>query len=398
MLATGDSDFGPVFRRLRELGKGVVGVGPSSVLSSSVELSCHDYVFTDERSGKGCGRGTNGGGGARSSKYAAGSGRGAAHAGTGGGNGAGVKTLATRGVMAPAPPQLLSARGGFRFRQQHTPEATPPPTRACSAGSEGRRATSPLLLDSPAMTPGFDSSASTLRCDSPASTTRFESPASRLRIEAAESRLRFDTPESRLHSEAPLSRLRFEEPASETPALPARDGEVAAGWMTHVATTPSAKPSPHPGGGAAAVSAAATSDLSAAVSRVAVADEGSATAEPVLAPGQLLLPSMVTSAVPGPAIAAGAEYYRAPVLSPPPTPRPNVNVSTEGGVAEGGASFSGRLSPPRGSALDAGVRGGGGVSGRGDDGVGVGGDSGGDGGGGGGGGGADSFFLMAVNY
>ncbi|CAM9625334.1 unnamed protein product, partial [Ectocarpus sp. 8 AP-2014] len=50
MLATGDSDFGPVFRRLRELGKGVVGVGPSSVLSSSVALSCHEFIFTDDSS------------------------------------------------------------------------------------------------------------------------------------------------------------------------------------------------------------------------------------------------------------------------------------------------------------------------------------------------------------
>ncbi|CAN0081800.1 unnamed protein product, partial [Hapterophycus canaliculatus] len=66
MLATGDSDFGPVFRRLRELGKRVVGVGPSSVLSSSVTLSCHEFIFTDDDNGrsgsakKGRGKGARG--------------------------------------------------------------------------------------------------------------------------------------------------------------------------------------------------------------------------------------------------------------------------------------------------------------------------------------------------
>ncbi|CAM9307666.1 unnamed protein product [Discosporangium mesarthrocarpum] len=51
VLATGDSDFSPLFRKLRELGMGVVGVGPSSVLSDSVTLSCHAYLLTDSNRG-----------------------------------------------------------------------------------------------------------------------------------------------------------------------------------------------------------------------------------------------------------------------------------------------------------------------------------------------------------
>eukprot|EP00903_Cladosiphon_okamuranus_P007177 g6969.t1 len=112
MLATGDSDFGPVFRRLRELGKGVVGVGPSSVLSSSVALSCHEFIFTDDDSGrsgsakKGRGKGVRGGDRAGATATWAGGG--------GGGRGALRTRLAT-------PPQLLSARGGFRFKRQPSP-------------------------------------------------------------------------------------------------------------------------------------------------------------------------------------------------------------------------------------------------------------------------------------
>lgn len=47
VLATGDSDFSPLFRKLRSLGKEVIGVGPKSPLSKSVESSCSSYVFTD---------------------------------------------------------------------------------------------------------------------------------------------------------------------------------------------------------------------------------------------------------------------------------------------------------------------------------------------------------------
>lgn len=45
-LATGDSDFGPLFRRLRELGKQVVGIGPRSALSESVKSSCSRFFYT----------------------------------------------------------------------------------------------------------------------------------------------------------------------------------------------------------------------------------------------------------------------------------------------------------------------------------------------------------------
>lgn len=48
VLATGDSDFSPLFRRLRELGKSVVGVGPRSALSEAVEKSCNRFIYTDD--------------------------------------------------------------------------------------------------------------------------------------------------------------------------------------------------------------------------------------------------------------------------------------------------------------------------------------------------------------
>jgi len=46
-LATGDSDFSPLFRRLREMGKQVVGVGPRSALSESVKSSCSRFFYTE---------------------------------------------------------------------------------------------------------------------------------------------------------------------------------------------------------------------------------------------------------------------------------------------------------------------------------------------------------------
>ena len=47
VLATGDSDFSPLFRKLRNMGKEVIGVGPKSPLSKSVESSCSKYIYTD---------------------------------------------------------------------------------------------------------------------------------------------------------------------------------------------------------------------------------------------------------------------------------------------------------------------------------------------------------------
>ena len=47
VLATGDSDFSPLFRRLRELGKAVVGVGPRSALSEAVKKSCNRFIYID---------------------------------------------------------------------------------------------------------------------------------------------------------------------------------------------------------------------------------------------------------------------------------------------------------------------------------------------------------------
>lgn len=47
VLVTGDSDFSPLFRKLREMGKEVVGVGPRSTLSECVKTSCSRYIYTD---------------------------------------------------------------------------------------------------------------------------------------------------------------------------------------------------------------------------------------------------------------------------------------------------------------------------------------------------------------
>lgn len=140
VLVTGDSDFGPVFRRLREMGKGVVGVGPSSVLSNSVSLSCHDYILTDAHSKR---RGK----GSREARdyYHSGTGYGCARAGM----------VSTR---LPTPPHALSARGGFRVRHQRVPCGVVPLAGTCSNVAEryedttvhqvnGHRVRPPLLLD-----------------------------------------------------------------------------------------------------------------------------------------------------------------------------------------------------------------------------------------------------------
>lgn len=50
VLVTGDSDFSPVFRRLREMDKEVIGVGKHSTLSECVKTSCSRFIYTDEYS------------------------------------------------------------------------------------------------------------------------------------------------------------------------------------------------------------------------------------------------------------------------------------------------------------------------------------------------------------
>jgi uncharacterized protein (TIGR00288 family) len=50
VLVTGDSDFSPVFRRLREMDKEVIGVGRHSTLSECVKTSCSRFIYTDEYS------------------------------------------------------------------------------------------------------------------------------------------------------------------------------------------------------------------------------------------------------------------------------------------------------------------------------------------------------------
>jgi uncharacterized protein (TIGR00288 family) len=48
VLVTGDSDFSPVFRRLRAMGKDVIGVGQQSTLSECVKTSCTRFIYTNE--------------------------------------------------------------------------------------------------------------------------------------------------------------------------------------------------------------------------------------------------------------------------------------------------------------------------------------------------------------
>ena len=48
VLATGDSDFSPLFRKVRSMGRHVIGVGPHSALSESVKTFCEQYFYTDQ--------------------------------------------------------------------------------------------------------------------------------------------------------------------------------------------------------------------------------------------------------------------------------------------------------------------------------------------------------------
>ncbi len=262
MLATGDSDFGPVFRRLRELGKGVVGVGPSSVLSSSVALSCHEFIFTDDdnnRSGsakKGRGKGVRGGGGQERGATAT-------WAGMGMGMGMGGRTASPRPRMA-TPPQLLSARGGFKFKRQ--PRAggsggglAAGHRHAPDRGGERGVSTSPLLIGGPPPPP----------------------PPPPAQVEAA---------------------------------LPAAFG-VGTGPVIDWAAMPSLSTPPPPQPPPPPPPPSSQLDLSAAFARVALEGEALPPAEPVLSPGQLLLPGMVTAASSAAAAAAAAT---SPSPSPPP--------------------------------------------------------------------------------
>jgi hypothetical protein len=52
VLATGDSDFSPLFKYLNQSGRTLVGVGPRSILSRVVANTVHKYVYTDGAGGK----------------------------------------------------------------------------------------------------------------------------------------------------------------------------------------------------------------------------------------------------------------------------------------------------------------------------------------------------------
>ncbi|HTL90633.1 MAG TPA: NYN domain-containing protein [Leptolyngbya sp.] len=49
VLATSDADFSPLFRRLKALGKNVVGIGRESVLSRVVKNSCDRFIYVTEQ-------------------------------------------------------------------------------------------------------------------------------------------------------------------------------------------------------------------------------------------------------------------------------------------------------------------------------------------------------------
>ena len=275
MLATGDSDFGPVFRRLRELGKGVVGVGPSSVLSSSVALSCHQFIFTDEDNRSGSakkGRGNKGHRGERSA--AGGGGATATWAGMAGRAAAGSSPLRPR--MA-TPPQLLSARGGFRIKRQPPagahgggPEAAHP----AHFGGERGFATSPLLIGGPPPPPAAQAAAA-----EPATFGVGKGPV--------------------------IDWTAMPPPSTPTPPQPSQ------------------QPQPRP---------SSPLDLSAAFARVALEEKSPPPAEPVLSPGQLLLPGMVTAAASSSSAAAAAA---SPSLSPPAASRaPSARAAAEASSPE----------------------------------------------------------------
>lgn len=246
MLATGDSDFGPVFRRLRELGKGVVGVGPSSVLSSSVTLSCHDFILTDDDSKRSGSAKKGRGKGARGERAAAGAGPGT------GGRGKLCARVAT-------PSQLLLTRGGFRFQRQSAANdgvwgggfgaAATGGAHAAEYAERGI-ATSPLLIGGPPPPP-----------------------------------------------------------AAAVGAVPTTYGNVDWTAMSAPFTPPPPLSPPPPPPSSSRL------DLSSAFARVALEDAASPSAAsvepPVLSPGQLLLPGMVTAA-------AATAAASSPAVSPRP--------------------------------------------------------------------------------
>ncbi|CAN0463184.1 unnamed protein product, partial [Ectocarpus sp. 12 AP-2014] len=117
-------------------------------------------------------------------------------------------------------------------------------------------------------------------------------------------------------------------PASATKSFGAGKGPVI-DWTALPSVPPPQKPSPQV-------------DLSTAFARVALEDEAPAPApavtEPLLSPGQLLVPEMVTAA-------AAAAAASSPTVSPPP-PRLR-GVHADVGATSTGTAFRARCPPPR---------------------------------------------------
>lgn len=49
VLISNDSDFSPLYRRLREMGKYIIGVAKESPLSQSVASSCHEFIYISQK-------------------------------------------------------------------------------------------------------------------------------------------------------------------------------------------------------------------------------------------------------------------------------------------------------------------------------------------------------------
>lgn len=271
MLATGDSDFGPVFRRLRELGKGVVGVGPSSVLSSSVALSCHEFIFTDENTSSG---GSSKKRGSRKGGHFAG-----ASVQVTGGAGPGI--VSTR---VATPPQLLSARGGFRIKHQGAPSVA-------SAGAI--TASKSILSNAPDRTGGDSVVNSPLLLGQASSSVAAE-------VSKAKARVDWST----------------------------------IGSQASPVSTPSPVPLPPP------PTQLLASPLKLTTTGAVEHGEGRVQS-PILAPGQLLLPEMVTST---PTLA---------VAPSPPPPPPRIFAATPLRRAINMTSASASVTEPAGAAVRA---------------------------------------------
>lgn len=300
VLVTGDSDFGPVFRRLRELGKGVVGVGPTSVLSTSVALSCHDFIFTDDGSGS------------RKRGMRAGKNDRGFPGVTGGG--IGVPAAGMMGTRVMMPPQMLSARGGFRMRHQgFLPMKAvyglkPERLDSWVSREERSRATATLERGAAPQIPG-PSDMMVLRAATPG--LRARGPVDHADRRAATAGLRGEGPIDNANRRAAPVSVKGEGPVDKTKRHAAPPGLEAKGPVDLTAVVYQTQPTPqqhqqpqqplprqrlpqHP----LSSQRSRTQSPQASSSTIQRVVDGTnanvSTETPLLAPGQLLIPEMLT--------------------------------------------------------------------------------------------------------